>query len=88
MPSLAFTPHLVLDERPLVGRARLYRGPIRLSTPGNGISYPFTGRVLVGSALAVDGVALRVVAFATQTSADPDESRYPGFTERRARFPR
>lgn len=56
-------------------------------SPGNGLSYRFTGRGVVGAALAVDGAVLHAVAFATQTSAEQDESRYPGFTERRARFP-
>ncbi len=56
-------------------------------SPGNGLSYRFTGRGVVGAALAVDGVVLHAVAFAAQTSSGPDESRYPGFTERRARFP-
>ncbi len=56
-------------------------------SPGNGLSYRFTGRGVVGAALAVDGAVLHAVAFATRTGLDPDESRYPGFTERRARFP-
>ena len=56
-------------------------------SPGNGVSYRFSGRGVVGSALAVDGVVLHAVAFATQTEAGPDESRYPGFFERRANFP-
>ncbi len=56
-------------------------------SPGNGLSYRFTGRGVVGAALAVDGAVLHAVAFATQESADQDESRYRGFTERRARFP-
>jgi len=33
---------------------------------------------VVGSALAVDGAVLHAVAFATQTSAEQGESRYPG----------
>ena len=56
-------------------------------SPGNGLSYRFTGKGVVGAALAVDGVVLHAVAFATQTGPDPDAGRYPGFTERRARFP-
>jgi hypothetical protein len=56
-------------------------------SPGNGLSYRFAGRGVVGAALAVDGAVLHAVAFATQTGPDPDDSRYPGFTERRARFP-
>jgi hypothetical protein len=30
---------------------------------------------------------LHAVAFATRTGVDQDEGRYPGFTERRSRFP-
>ena len=56
-------------------------------SPGNGLSYRFSGRGVVGSALAVDGAVLHAVAFASQPGAGQDESRYPGFTERRARFP-
>jgi hypothetical protein len=56
-------------------------------SPGNGLSHRFTGPGVVGSALAVDGAVLHAVAFATRTGAGSDESRYPGFTERRARFP-
>jgi hypothetical protein len=55
-------------------------------SPGNGLSYRFTGDQLVGSALAVDGNVLHAVAFATQTAPYQDE-RYPGFFERRDRFP-
>jgi hypothetical protein len=56
-------------------------------SPGNGVSYRFTGRGLVGSALAVDGAVLHAVALATQAGLEADESRYPGFFERRAHFP-
>jgi hypothetical protein len=56
-------------------------------SPGNGLSYRFTGGGVVGSALAVDGAVLHAVAFATRTGVDQDEGRYPGFTERRSRFP-
>jgi hypothetical protein len=56
-------------------------------SPGNGVSYRFAGRGLVGSALAVDGVVLHAVALATQAALDADGSRYPGFFERRAHFP-
>jgi len=56
-------------------------------SPGNGVSYRFTGERVVGSALAVDGAILHAVGFATQTGADRSEERYPGFFERRANFP-
>ena len=56
-------------------------------SPGNGVSYRFTGDRVVGSALAVDGAILHAVGFATQTGPDRSEERYPGFFERRARFP-
>jgi hypothetical protein len=55
-------------------------------SPGNGFSYRFTGDRLVGSALAVDGNVLHAVAFATLTAPGHNE-RYPGFFERRDRFP-
>jgi ARG and Rhodanese-Phosphatase-superfamily-associated Protein domain len=66
-------------------------------SPGNGLSYRFTGDRVIGSALAVDGAVLHAVAFATGTVSvdeegsdeevsNPDE-RYPGFFERRERFP-
>jgi hypothetical protein len=72
-------------------------------SPGNGLSCRFTGDGVIGSALAVDGTVLHAVAFATRTASDDDESsdedgsdgdevreqesRYPGFFERRERFP-
>ncbi len=62
-------------------------------SPGNGISYRFTGNGVVGSALAVDGAVLHAVAFATPggrtepDGSDSRASRYPGFFERRAQFP-
>jgi hypothetical protein len=62
-------------------------------SPGNGLSYRFTGEGVLGSALAVDGTILHAVAFATATGPEIDEesdsgaSRYPGFFERRAHFP-
>ena len=58
-------------------------------SPGAGISYRFAGRGVVGSALAVDGAVLHAVAFATESGPgpDPNQSRYPGFFERRAQFP-
>jgi hypothetical protein len=55
-------------------------------SPGNGLSYRYTGDGVVGSALAVDGAVLHAVAFATQT-APKREEHYPGFFERRDRFP-
>ncbi len=58
-------------------------------SPGNGLSYRLSGDRVVGSALAVDGVVLHAVVFATQTAPEPAErdERFPGFFERRDRFP-
>ena len=55
-------------------------------SPGSGVSYRFTGRSMVGAALAVDGAVLHLSAFATPAPGS-DESRYPGFYESRAQFP-
>jgi hypothetical protein len=58
-------------------------------SPGAGISYRFTGQGVVGSALAVDGAILHAVAFAIESAPGPgpNQSRYPGFFDRRAQFP-
>ncbi len=57
-------------------------------SPGAGISYRFVGRGVVGAGLAVDGTVLHAVALATPEAEPPrEESRYPGFFERRAQFP-
>jgi uncharacterized membrane protein len=63
-------------------------------SPGQGVAYRFTGSRAVGSLLAVDGAILHAVAFATEAQAQgrfreprSPEQRYPGYFERRDRFP-
>ena len=56
-------------------------------SPGDGVSYRLSGSDRVGSVLAVDGAILHAVAFATQVGPNIDDERYPGFFERRERFP-
>ena len=58
-------------------------------SPGDGVSLRFTGRGIAGSALVVDGAVLHAVAFAAERGKGEqnDERRYPGFVERRERFP-
>jgi uncharacterized membrane protein len=58
------------------------------------VAYRFTGSRAVGSLLAVDGAILHAVAFATEAQAQgrfreprSPEQRYPGYFERRDRFP-
>lgn len=71
----------------------------RHEPPGCGIAYRFTGSGAVGSMLVVDGAILHTVAFAREAQAGdrsheqrpheqrPHEQRYPGYSERRGRFP-
>jgi len=56
-------------------------------SPGNGVSYRYTGPGFLGSALVVDDAVLHAVFFAAEPEAvRPDARRYPTARERRGRM--